>query len=91
MKHVVLASHEVRNFDEWKKGFDGHNSAREANGIRVIDVLVDAQNQNMVTALLEVSDLEKMNAMFNSPDLKEAMAKGGVISAPEIRVLISKN
>jgi hypothetical protein len=91
MKHIVLVSHEVKNFADWKVGFDAHNSAREANGVRVIDVLVDAKNPNMVTALLEASDLEKLNAMFNSPDLKAAMEKGGVISAPEIKVLISKN
>ncbi len=91
MKHIVLISHEVRDFAEWKVGFDAHNAAREANGIRVIDVLVDAKNPNMVTGLLEASDLDKLNAMFSSPELKEAMEKGGVISAPEIKVLISKN
>jgi hypothetical protein len=91
MKHIVLISHEVKDFADWKVGFDGHNSVREANGVRVIDVLVDAKNPNMVTALFEASDLDKLNAMFSSPDLKEAMEKGGVISAPEIKILISKN
>ena len=91
MKHIVLITHEVRNFAEWKVGFDGHAPVREANWIREIDFLVDAKNPNLVTGLLEASDLEKLNAMFNSPELKEAMAKGGVISQPEIKVLISKN
>ncbi len=91
MKHIVLITHEVKNFAEWKVGFDAHNPVREANGIRVIDILVDAKNPNMVTGLLEASDLDKLNAMFSSPELREAMEKGGVISAPEIKVLISKN
>ena len=91
MKHIVLITHEVKDFTEWKAGFDAHNPVRESAGIRVIDVLADAKNQNLVTSLLEVSDMEKMNAMFGDPNFQETLQKSGVISEPEVKVLISKN
>ncbi len=91
MKTIVILSHEVKNFDEWKIGFDSDETHRQTATIRTIDVLVDAQNANKVTALFEVSDMDKFNAFVSSPQLKEKMAEVGVISAPEIKVLISKN
>lgn len=91
MKHIAIVTHEVADFATWKVGFDAHNPVREAHGIRVIDLLTDAQNPNMVTGLMEVTDLDSFNTLFNSAELREAMTKGGVISAPEVRILISKN
>lgn len=91
MKKVVILNHEVKDYSNWRKAFDGDEAPRSQNGIRTIDVLVDAEKENNVTVFFEVSDMAVFNAFVSSPALKEGMEKAGVISAPIIKVLTSKN
>jgi len=83
-KLYISISHEIEDYESWKVGFDKHISARQAAGISDIFVKRDINNTNSITFFAEVSSLEKANAFITSPDLKEAMAKAGVTSAPEI-------
>ncbi len=91
MKNIIILSHEVQDYSNWRTKFDSDETPRNQNGIRTIDVLVDAQNEGKVTVLLEASDMDKFNAFVSSPRLKESMEEAGVISAPEIKILVSKN
>jgi len=91
MKNIIVLSHQVKNYSDWKKNFDSDETHRQQFGIRTIDVLTAVDNENSITAFFETSDMAKFNAFVSSPELKAAMEKGGVISAPEIKVLVSKN
>lgn len=87
----MIVSHEVRNFEEWRVGFDADASNREQAGISVIDLYRGEDNPNMITLISEIADIEGAKAMLNNPELKEKMASLGVISAPEVKILISAN
>ena len=83
-KIYLSISHEVADYNAWKVGFDNHISARAAAGLRDIFVKQDIDNTNSITAFFQVTDLEKAQAFIADPNLKEAMSKAGVVSAPQI-------
>lgn len=86
-KDIVQVTHEVNNYEEWRKGFDSDTGMRESQGMRVTSIFTDAENPNKVTALLEVDNLENAKKFISDPRLKEAMQKAGVTSPPEIRFM----
>ena len=81
---VMAVTHIVKDFDVWKKSFDEHESMRTANGITLRAMGRDMTNPNKVIIFLKIDDLKKAKDFSASPNLKEAMQKGGVISKPEI-------
>ena len=81
---LVAVTHIVKDFDTWKKSFDEHESMRTANGLTLRAIGRDMKNPNKVLVFLKIDDLQKAKDFVGSPNLKEAMQKGGVISKPEI-------
>jgi hypothetical protein len=86
MKTVII-SHEVTNFSDWKKGFEGHESTRAKFGIKVESVNQAESNPNHVTVICNFPNMEAVNGFISSPDLHEAMEKGGVIGKPDVKIL----
>lgn len=80
---VMAVTHVVKDFDTWKKSFDEHKSMRTANGITLRAMGRDINNPNKITVFLNIEDLQKAKDFSASPDLKEAMQKGGVTGKPE--------
>ena len=91
MKNIITVSHTVKDYSLWKGKFDENENHRQRSGIRTVDTFVDAENENKVTVLLEVSDLIKFKEFINSPDLRTLMTQAGVMSEPEIKIMVSKN
>jgi hypothetical protein len=85
-KVMVQITHEVKNFSDWKQGFDADKPNREAMGANVTGVFTSVENPNLVSVTCEVPSKEAAMAFLNNPDLKGAMEKAGVISAPEIKI-----
>ena len=74
----------VKDWDAWKKSFDGHKQARMDAGLtdRVISHSVgDTHN---VTLVFAVADMEKAKTFMNSQDLKDKMKEAGVDGPPDI-------
>ena len=86
MKTVII-SHEVNNFSDWKTGFDVHEKVRASFGIKVESVNQSDANPNHVTVICNFPNMEAVNGFINSPDLHEAMEKGGVIGKPDVKIL----
>jgi quinol monooxygenase YgiN len=84
---TVILSHEVKDFAQWKTGFDSHETTRAAAGVKTTGVYTSVDNPNMVTVTTEFPSAEAVHGFVNSPDLKAAMEKGGVIGAPEVKIL----
>ena len=82
----VTVRHSVADFDTWKTGFDGHEAARRAHGATgaVVNRVVGSPNEILIK--IGFSDLAGAEAFLGDPSLKEAMAKAGVTSAPDIIV-----
>ena len=83
MPHI-LVHHEVEDFSAWKAVFDEHKPARDAAGFTQLHLLRGAENPNDVVILFEVADLARARELTASEDLKESMARSGVIGKPEL-------
>jgi hypothetical protein len=83
-QNMITVTHKVADFAKWKIAYDGHDSARLANGIHSYVIGRGIQDPNMVLIALKPDDMEKAKAFVKDPSLKKAMQKGGVIGAPTI-------
>jgi hypothetical protein len=84
---TTILSHEVKNFEEWKKGFDGDAGNREAMGVKIHGVYQHHENPNHVTVISEVPSAEAIMGFLSNPDMKANMEAVGVIGAPEVKIL----
>ena len=81
---VVEISHAVKDYSKWRPLFDNDSTARKASGMELIVVGRKNDKPNDLLIALQVSDTQKAKAFTADPRLKEVMAKGGVISKPDI-------
>jgi hypothetical protein len=88
---TTILTHEVKDFSEWKKGFDGDAENRAAMNVNISGVYRAEGNPNMVTVIATVPSLEAIQAFMSNPELKATMEKAGVIGAPEMKILNSAN
>ena len=80
----VLVQHNVKDYGEWKKGFDNAAGLRQANGEKSAWIFQSEDDPNAITGLFEWDSLENGRKYFEMPELKEAMKQAGVIGAPKI-------
>ncbi len=87
MANYVIIRHSVRDYSEWKIGYDAHEPSRAALGLTEKHVLQDADDPNMVTIILEAEDLKRAEEFSGSDDLREVMQKVGVVGKPDMYFL----
>jgi len=87
MSSYLLVRHKVRDFSEWKRGYDDHLPKRIDSGLTEKYLLHEADDANEVTILFEALDINRAKAFVESADLKETMKKVGVVGKPEIHIL----
>lgn len=78
----MFIRHTVADFAKWKVVYDEHESIRKQFGCIKADVFTNAQNPNDVLLVHHHTDKGQALEFTQSPNLKEAMAKAGVTSAP---------
>ena len=83
----LLIRHKVADFAKWKVGYDAHANARQAAGLRQEHLLRGIADPNEVVLMFAAEDLQKAQAFGESPGLREAMQKAGVIDKPDIYFL----
>jgi hypothetical protein len=81
----VIVHHKVKDYNAWRKAYDGHEKSRAAAGITKGKVFRSAEDPNDVVLVMDVADVAKVRTWMASADLKTAMEKGGVIGTPTIR------
>jgi len=84
---TMIVKHRVANFDQWKSVFDSMNSVRKEHGWIGSTVHRDAADPNVVVIVNHVKDLAGAKRYGGSQALRDAMAKGGILGAPEIQFL----
>jgi len=84
---IVIGSHEVMDFAAWKKDFDEHEPARSAAGVNLIGIYTAVSDPNHVTLIMEFPSLDAFHNFTGDPELQAGMAKAGVISRPEFKLL----
>lgn len=84
---VLIIHHRVKDFAAWKPLYDKHAGARKAAGLTKDHVFRGVDDPNMVTIVMEFSDLAKAKAFGASDDLQHAMKAAGVVGKPEIHMM----
>ena len=89
MASFLLIRHRVRDFADWKRGYDAHLPKRAEAGLTEKHLLRGASDANEVVLLFEAKDLSRAKAFIESADLRAAMQKVGVVDKPDIYFLTS--
>ena len=81
---TFIVKHQVANFTNWLPVFEGHQSFRMQHGEKSENVYRENDHPNNVVIMFEWESKEKAEAFSNTPELKEAMIKGGVMGPPTV-------
>jgi len=87
MPSFVLVRHKVRDFAEWKRGYDVHLPKRTEAGLTEKHLLRGADDPNEVVLLLEAEDQGRAKAFVESADLRVTMQAVGVVDKPDVYFL----
>ena len=83
----LLVRHKVEDYAKWKPVFDEHGAARKAGGSKGARVFRSVDNPSEQVIITEWPTLEQARAFAQSPDLREAMQRAGVLGKPEVLFL----
>jgi quinol monooxygenase YgiN len=81
---TTIVRHPVKDYAAWRKVFDEFKPAREKAGERSATVLRVEGRPNDVVVVNTWRSIEAAKAFFAAADLKEGMARGGVVGQPDI-------
>ena len=84
---IMLVQHTVKDYSKWKKEFDSAAEMRASGGEVSVKIYRDATDANKLTLVNTWDSMVKAQKFAQSPELKAAMEKAGVISAPVISFL----
>ncbi|MBE0529036.1 MAG: hypothetical protein IH629_07535 [Thermoleophilia bacterium] len=79
--YLKMSTH-VRDYDDWKTGFDAGEPMRTSYDCIGHEIFRDADDSGRLTIFLEFASREKGDAFLADPKLKENMAKAGVDAEP---------
>jgi len=81
---LAVISHEVSDYDQWRKFFDSTETFRKSNGIIRSDIYRCPTNPHKIFVTQKFASVANAKAFLQLPELKENMQKAGVIGKPEI-------
>lgn len=81
---TILIRHTVEDFEQWKPGFDDHDSTRKEYGQLGYQLYKGSEDPNEVVALLYWDSVENAQRFIEESDLTEVMEEVGVVGEPEI-------
>lgn len=85
-KYRLGVSHEVGDYDHWKKIFDEDEPVRYKADLELRAISTDADNPSMVNILFATDDIDKAKEVINSEELRKRMKEAGVRSEPVFAV-----
>ena len=83
----LLVRHKVADFSQWKRVFDSHSAAQRQAGLKITNVMHNADDANEIVLFFEADDLQKARQFVYSPDVPQAKEESGVIDKPDIYFL----
>lgn len=81
---AVVVSHEVENYETWKRAFDQHAESRKRAGVVSTHINRDAAQPNFLSVYIAGTDAAKLAGFLSSPDLMSTMLNAGVKGPPRI-------
>ena len=85
--NAVVIRHTVADYDKWRPIFDADSTARNQAGMHLINVSRGIDNPNDINIPFMIEDVAKVKAFAADPRLKDVMQKGGVTSAPNVKLI----
>jgi hypothetical protein len=86
---MLIIRHKVKDYGKWRPAFDRHAGAQKSAGLSHPRVFRSSDDNNEVVILFDTDDTKKAKDFASSPDLKETMAKAGVVDSPAFYFLES--
>ena len=80
----MFIKHRVGQYGPWRKEYDAFETQRPAFGVIGKAVYQDVADPDVVTVTHDFATLEAAKALAASDALRQAMAKAGVVGAPDI-------
>ena len=77
----------VKNYEQWKEGYDTSIEQRKASGEISFQVFRNVDDPNIVTVLSVQKSAEQVQAFMDSPDLKERMKAAGVTEMGQMLIM----
>lgn len=74
----------VKDYDAWKKVFDGDEQDRKNAGMTTRAINVDINDPNKVTLVMVITDMKKTADFMQTKELKHRMDSAGVVGAPDV-------
>ncbi len=84
---ILLVQHKVKDYGDWKKGFDAAYDFRKSAGEVAVQIYQDESDPNMLTIFNTWDSLANAKKFAQSPELREVMEKLGVLGAPTVTFL----
>jgi hypothetical protein len=79
---TLIIRHKVKDYSKWRPSFDRHAPAQKLAGLTDPGVFRSTDDENEVVILFSADDTKRAKDFVGSPDLKETMAKAGVVDKP---------
>ena len=81
----IIVTHAVEEYGAWRIVYDGFDGYRKRSGIIGHAVNQELGSPNRVIIYHQAEDLGALRTLASSTELKDAMKRGGVTGAPDIR------
>jgi quinol monooxygenase YgiN len=79
-----MIRHEVANYAKWKRGVKAFAAFRKASAEKCFYACRSSKKPNDVMVWCEWDTAARMKKFMNSPELRQAMEKVGVIGQPDV-------
>jgi quinol monooxygenase YgiN len=81
MAHLI-AKHQVKDFGAWQEVYNSLKSTRTEAGELNDQIFRDEQDGTLLTVVQEWKSLDAAKKFMGSSEIKDAMAKAGVVGPP---------
>ena len=88
---ILMISHRVRDYDEWKLGFDEHRPVREQHGATGHALYRPADDPNTVVIFIDFPTEQRVREFLADSSLKQVMEAAGVEGEPTISLLAGES
>jgi hypothetical protein len=86
---MLIIRHKVKDYGKWRPMFDEHSLMQKAAGLSNPRVFRSADDKSEIVVVFDSKDTKRAKDFAASPDLRETIAKAGVMDDPTIFFLES--
>ena len=83
----VHVGFKVKDYEQWKEGYDASVEQRKAAGEVSFQVFRNVDDSNTVTVLSVQKSAERVQAFLDSPDLKARMEAAGITEMGQMLIM----